>query len=292
VTIGRLLGVPVRVHWTMLLLIGGAVAAGQGWAVALAAIAVVTHELAHVAVARSLGLDVAEVELWPFGGRADLVGLESQDPAVESMVAVAGPVASLLLASVTRALETTLPGPNPLAGFFVSANVALALLNLLPALPLDGGRIWRALRAGRVGYRRAEAEVRRAGYAVSMALAMVSMAAAAFSRLLWQPLVLAGFLLWASRAPSRALYWVVRDLAVRQAAFLTRPVWTLKDYAVREDALLRDVLGEMRPRQLHRVAVLTLRQEFLGTLWERDILAGLADLGPDATVGELLHRQN
>jgi stage IV sporulation protein FB len=292
VTVGRFLGVPIRLHWTMAVVIAGLVAAGQGWPAALAMVAVLCHELSHVAVARALGIDVAEIELMPYGGRAELVGLESQDPAVEAMVAVAGPVASLLVALGTRMLTHLLPGPNALATVFVDANLGLAALNLLPAAPLDGGRLWRALRAGQVGYHRAEGEVRRVAEILGMAAGVAGLAFVAFGQVIWQLLILSAFLGWAARQPPRAAFWPVRDLAVRQALFLTRPVWGLKDYAVREDAALRDVLREMRPRRLHRVAVLGPGQEFLGTLWEKDVLRGLLDLGPDATAGELLDRQN
>jgi stage IV sporulation protein FB len=292
VTVATVLGAPIRVHWLWMGLLLVLVLLGQGWMAVLAAAAVLIHELAHVAVARSLGYAVTAVHLTPYGGRADIVGLEAGERAPEALVALAGPAVSLLVGLAADVVAASVPGVHPLLTFFVEANAGLGFLNLLPAAPLDGGRLWRSLRAGRVGYHRARDEVRRWGIGLSLTAAAVALVAAAFGQVVWQFGVLAALLAWPLRDPDRGALWPVRDLAVRAAWFRARPVWGVADYAAREDAAVRDVLHEMRPLRLHRIAVLSVDQEYLGTLWERELLAALEASGPGTRLGSLISRQN
>lgn len=233
-----------------------------------------------------------DIELMPFGGRTRMAGLESREPSVEALVASAGPLSSSLLAALTVACRPFIPVNPTLADFFVNVNLGLALFNLLPAGSLDGGRIWRALRASRVGYDRAEREVLRAERALAVMLLVAALVAAVFGALWWQVLLVAGLLYWAGERAPHFAYWAVRDLSTRQDQFLEQPVWVVEDFAVREDARLLDVLEAMRPRHLHRVAVLGFDQRHLGNVWEKDVLAALVEKGPDSSVGELVPRQN
>jgi stage IV sporulation protein FB len=218
--------------------------------------------------------------------------LEGQDPATEAIVAMAGPLSSLLLAALTATWGRWIDANRHLTNFFLWANIALALFNLIPAGPLDGGRIWRAMRSRSIGYHRAADEVRQMALAASVMLGLAGLGLAAFGRLEWHLLALAMFMAWASQRPDRAAYWPVRDLVVRQAQWVKRRVWVVEDFAVREDAPLHDVLREMRPRQLHRVTVFGPGQKLLGVLWERDLLEGLSKHGPETTVGTLIRREN
>ena len=170
--IGRIGGVPFRVHWTFPLLFvlvavvyagqgGRAIALGLLWIVALFA-SVTVHELAHSLVARHRGLKVHDIVLLPIGGVSEIGGLEA-DANDEIVVAAAGPASSLLLAGALaiagRLTHQTLWPPTLFAGSWVArimwANVLLAAFNLVPGLPLDGGRILQGILARRYGEPRA-----------------------------------------------------------------------------------------------------------------------------------------
>jgi Zn-dependent protease len=123
---------------------------------------VVLHELGHAFVARRNGIDITSISLWMFGGMADLRS-EPRTPGSEFRIAAAGPAVTFLIvvASVAvgfgiygsaqfadaLALETRSnpPGGAVVLGWFVNVNAFVLIVNLLPALPLDGGRILRAL---------------------------------------------------------------------------------------------------------------------------------------------------
>jgi len=114
---------------------------------------VVGHELAHAIVARLEGIKIHDIQLHIFGGWARLVG-EPSTAMAEFRVAVAGPVASFLMAflfwmglyTVQEFIPKTVPAQVAEAAFsyLATANLLLAMFNLLPGLPLDGGRALRA----------------------------------------------------------------------------------------------------------------------------------------------------
>jgi Zn-dependent protease len=154
--LGTLGGFPIDVRPSLLLLLavvffafGGVI----GVAVTLLAFAsIVLHELGHAVVARELGVRVATIELGFFGGAAQMEGMPRQ-PRRELAIAAAGPAVSLALGGAGLGLAAlTGFGGFALVGWI---NLVLAGFNLIPALPMDGGRILRALLAWRLGYVRA-----------------------------------------------------------------------------------------------------------------------------------------
>jgi Zn-dependent protease len=159
--VGRVLGVPVRVDltWFLGLLVftvstldvwapsvtgTGALALSLGFSLAFFA-SVLTHELCHAVAARALGVGTAEVTLYVFGGAARITS-EPGGPGGEALMAMAGPLASVVLAGLfALASQATTGWVGQLAWFLGAGNLVLAVFNLLPGFPLDGGRLARAL---------------------------------------------------------------------------------------------------------------------------------------------------
>ncbi len=118
---------------------------------------VLVHELGHAVAGRLYGVKTKEITLWFFGGVAQFDDLPRQRGA-EAVVALAGPVTSVLLAGLFWGLlQTGTFGPAALfvVYYLTFTNGALAVFNLLPALPLDGGRVLRSLLALKLDYLRA-----------------------------------------------------------------------------------------------------------------------------------------
>ncbi len=108
---------------------------------------IVYHELAHSLVARHYRIKIAGITLFIFGGVAEL---EDEPPTAKSefLVAIAGPIASLSLAGSLWLLLQILPEATPsyaLIDYLAFMNIVLAVFNLIPAFPLDGGRVLRAI---------------------------------------------------------------------------------------------------------------------------------------------------
>jgi len=171
--IGTILGIPVGANWTVLLIawliafsLAGQVLPAQVpglsdaayWVAGAAAAALffaslLAHELSHAIVARREGLTVSGITLWLLGGVATMNG-ETRTPGAEARIAGVGPLTSFLLALVFGAGAiglTFLPASDAqalalaAAGWLSLVNLVLAVFNLLPGAPLDGGRIARAV---------------------------------------------------------------------------------------------------------------------------------------------------
>lgn len=110
-------------------------------------VSVLIHELAHSLMAKRFGIAVPRITLFLFGGVAQIAA-EPPSPAAEFWIALVGPVTSLALAAVFWWLKPLLAASVPLfalAEYLATLNLVLALFNLLPGFPLDGGRVLRAL---------------------------------------------------------------------------------------------------------------------------------------------------
>lgn len=154
--LGSLLGFPVEINLSFLILLGVVFLAFGGLAgvviVALAFGSVLLHELGHALVARQLGVRVVGIELGFLGGAAKMVDLP-RTPRHEIAIAAAGPAVSLMLAGLGLGLGLSLG--VPLLATIGWINLVLAGFNLIPALPMDGGRILRAALATRMSFAQA-----------------------------------------------------------------------------------------------------------------------------------------
>lgn len=167
--LGRIAGIEIAVNWSLIVVFGlitwslAATILPQAipgytstayWTASLVAgvlfyVSLLAHELGHALVARRLGVRVENITLWLFGGVTRLTG-EAATPSAELRIAVVGPAISLAVGGLFILLAFLLgaTGVDPLvAGIFAwlaGINVLLALFNLIPAFPLDGGRVLRA----------------------------------------------------------------------------------------------------------------------------------------------------
>lgn len=189
--IGRIAGVDVYVHATFVLLLAwvalshamqgqSAFEAASGVALVMSVFAIVVlHELGHALVARRFGIRTRDITLLPIGGVARMERMPD-DPKQELLVAIAGPAVNVALAVLLFCAVTLVSGPfglhdlriigGPLLTKLMWINVGLAVFNMIPALPMDGGRVLRALLAMRMP--RVRATDRAAGIARSLAIAL------------------------------------------------------------------------------------------------------------------------
>ena len=164
--IGRIRGISIRVHWSWSLifaLIAWSLADGifrevfehwsasQRWTAGIITavlffLSVLVHELAHAFVAQSYGMHVPSITLFIFGGVSSIDG-EMRSAGQEFRIAIAGPLSSMALGVLFGGLFLLLRtgGPSVVFGYLGFINFALAIFNLLPGFPLDGGRVFRSI---------------------------------------------------------------------------------------------------------------------------------------------------
>ncbi len=202
--IARLAGISIYIHITFLILplwIGFTdYSVRQSWADAWMGVAftlvlfgiVVLHELGHAVTARRFGIRTQDITLLPIGGVARLERMP-EEPRQELLVALAGPAVNVALAAI---LFAVLGAGSRIAwltnlhisdgGFLVTlmwVNIALAVFNLIPAFPMDGGRVLRALLALRMTYLRATTIAARVGQTLALVFGFIGLWSIFFGRL-------------------------------------------------------------------------------------------------------------
>lgn len=187
VKLGRLFGIPIMAHWSIALIalfVGANLYQAAGAVGAIVAVAgfgasILLHELAHALTARHYGVRTTSIELWALGGLARL-DREASTARADGLVAAAGPAMSAAFSATLIGsffLLDAVGGPVEVAnalGWLGVVNGILAVFNLLPGAPLDGGRILRAIRWARHGDRyRASAEAAKVGQVIGWGIAGV-----------------------------------------------------------------------------------------------------------------------
>jgi Zn-dependent protease/CBS domain-containing protein len=282
VHLGKVRGIRVGIHWSLLLIFWLVVVSlagsqlphsapghttGAYWFAALAAAAIfyaclLAHELAHAVVARRRNIEVEGIVLWLLGGVSKLKG-EAADPDTERNIAVAGPATSVALALAFFVLSRLFGAGHPASlaagvfGWLGWINGLLAVFNLLPAFPLDGGRILRSVLWRHNGdKRRATTTAARTGGAFGYGMIAIGVVGFVASRGgldgLWLAII-GWFLISVSRAEAAASVRAeefrgmqasqgLRALRVRDAMTpnpLTVPTWVTLDQLMSEGVYKR-----------------------------------------------------
>ena len=180
--LGRYAGIPVRAHWStalIVMLFATTLAGSLGLAGGIVAtvaffVSILAHEFGHALVARRYGVQTESIDLWLLGGVASL-DREPPTPRADGLIAVAGPAMSLLIGVL--ALGAGFAFDSVVLGWVGLVNVLLAVFNMLPGAPLDGGRVLRAWRWARTGNKyQAARDAGQAGRVLGWAMAGIGLA--------------------------------------------------------------------------------------------------------------------
>jgi Zn-dependent protease/CBS domain-containing protein len=289
----------VRVHFTFFLLlawIGAAqwIASGPAGAVQgtifilLLFLCVLLHEFGHVFVARRYGIRTPDIMLLPIGGVASLERMPEK-PGQEIAVALAGPAVNIAIAILLllvlgakfdidnmRNLESL---QSSLIARVAAANVALAVFNLIPAFPMDGGRVLRAMLATRVGYTRATRLAANTGQVIAVVFG--------FFGLLGSPLLvlIAVFIFLAASAEAQSVE--MRSLA---RGYLAKDAMITRFEALNPNSTADDAASLLLRTTQQEFPVLDAAGRLQGLVTRDGLIEALREKGGSIAVAEFMHR--
>ncbi|MGE0699639.1 MAG: site-2 protease family protein [Hyphomicrobiaceae bacterium] len=299
-SLGRIAGTEVRIHLTFFLLIGWiAIVAGSrgGQAAAVESVVfivlvfacVLAHEFGHVLVARRFGIGTRDIVLLPIGGVASLERMPEK-PGQELLIALAGPAVNVVIAlalfavfgavwsqaDVARTAELSEIG---LATRLAYVNVMLVVFNLIPAFPMDGGRVLRALLAYRMDRGSATRIAARVGQVAAFALG--------FLGLFGNPLLLF-IALFVFMAASQEAYAVELGEATRGAAMGQA---TITAFATLDtQSTVRQAVDLLLTTTQREFPVLDGGKRLRGVLTRDGMIKALSETGPETPVIEVMER--
>jgi stage IV sporulation protein FB len=297
VSIGSIAGTAVRIHITFVLFLvwifvaswvqGGPEAAWNGLAFLILLFAcVLAHEFGHILTARTFGVATPDVTLLPIGGVARLERIP-EAPGEELLVAIAGPLVNVAIALVLVAffgadlslhhLATVESHKVAMVDRLAVVNIFLAVFNMIPAFPMDGGRVLRALLAMRLGHVRATEVAATIGQWTAFALGFLGL----FTNPMLIFIAIFVYLAASSEAQLVAIRAMSRDVPV-SAAMIT-------EYATLAPAEPIEAAIETLLHTSQAVfPVVDERQHLAGVLGRDDMIRALKLLGPDAPIAEVM----
>jgi stage IV sporulation protein FB len=296
INIGRIAGTAVRIHLTFVLFLVWIWAAnyftggpGAAWTslvfMILLFLCVLAHEFGHVFAARGFGVKTPDVTLLPIGGVARLERIP-EEPGQEFVIAIAGPAVNVVIALALiafagadlsmRHLAAVESSQVSMVDRLASVNLFLALFNLIPAFPMDGGRILRSLLALKLGFTRATAVAATIGQAFAFALGFLGL----FGNPLLIFIAIFVYLAASGEAHVAQVRAMSRGVPV-SAAMMTQFATLSPNDTVGQaiEMLLRTSQSEFPVVENGRLA---------GVLGRNDMIKALKEAGPDARIADVM----
>lgn len=297
--IGEFAGIGVYVHPTFLILVAWVLFVywntGHSWTSAAAGlvftltlfVCVVLHEFGHALAARRYGIQTRDITLLPIGGVSNLKRIP-EDPKQEFYIAIMGPAVSITIACALffilwlaghGAISAGITNSWTAISFFqklMLANFVLAIFNLLPAFPMDGGRIFRSLLARYVGFARSTRIAARVGHAVALLFGLLGLLANPF-------LLFIAVFVWIGASQEAAMAEVRPLLAGISVGRVTVTEVTVLSAS--------DRLGQVVEVILHgtqQVFPVVEDGRLVGILSNRELLQGLSQTGPETLVSAVM----
>jgi Zn-dependent protease/CBS domain-containing protein len=296
IPIFRVAGIQLRIHVTFLLLIawlafgyyaqgGSAVALSRVIFVLLLFLCVVLHEFGHAFAAKAFGINTPDITLLPIGGVARLERMP-EEPLQELVIAVAGPLVNVIIALGLFVAGGSQAFFNPstiergsLVAQLMTINILLLLFNLLPAFPMDGGRVLRALLATRMTYARATQVAALIGQGFAFAFGFIG--------LLYNPFLIFIALFVYIGASQEAALAQMKDVSRRfpVSSAMVREFRTLA-----ASATLDEAVDALLATSQHDFPVVDETGNVAGLLTRHDLIAALRKNDPALQVGDVMRR--
>jgi Zn-dependent protease/CBS domain-containing protein len=295
IPIVRIAGIQLRIHVTFLLLIAWLALGSIGAViyVLLLFLCVVLHEFGHAIAAKSYGINTPDITLLPIGGVARLERIP-EEPKQELVIAAAGPAVTAIIALslfivIAARGESEIAAPIASGDLVVNLfkiNVWLLLFNLIPAFPMDGGRVLRALLATRLSYARATQVAATVGQAFAFFFGIVGLFGipGVFSP---NPfLIFIAFFVYIGASQEAALAQM-KDISRRfpVSSAMVREFRTLP-----VEATLPEAVDALLATSQHDFPVMGENGSVAGLLTRHDLIAALRKNDPTIRVGDVLRR--
>lgn len=266
-----------------------AVLTGSAGSMAIAYLVVTLHEFAHFCAARYFRVGVSGFVIMPFGVCLRLKENHIKDPVQESIICAAGPVCNLLLIAAAFLFRPYLPCPPDWYAFFLYSNFSILLINIVPIIPLDGGRILRALLTHRYGFIKA---VRITEVVSQINIALIGLLGIYILYLTHfnvSMMMLCAFLLFNMSAEKKNSELIVMQQIIYSKEKLTkRQIMPVKELAVMEQTDARRLLKNFSYNSYYLLSVLDKNLTILGTLSETQVIDAVIRAGKTVSVGQIL----
>jgi len=288
-----LFGISINIHVTFLLLLVLFLSGGIKWMALLMGVFffVTLHEICHSLVARHYGIEVREITLLPIGGVASMSSMPEK-PSQEFFISIAGPLFNLLVVAVFYLPLKNFLGPEilfyrPLSvatwpltlAYLYWINLMLAIFNLIPAFPMDGGRVLRSLLAQKMGYQKATKIAVNLGHIFALIFA--------YFGIIRFNIILIAIAIFIYVAASNEEIHV--DLKETLKKFRVKDILSADFFTVNADTTLSKLMELIFHSHQDDFPVVE-DGKAVGFITRHDIMVGIHSIGAQATVKEIMRK--
>lgn len=285
----KLLGIRFKFNLLFLLILFLFALSGLFTTACLSFIVVLLHELAHSYIAQQEGVEVNEIELLPFGGVAKFSDLIQLKPASEIKIALAGPIFNLILVAIIMLILKYRLISLTLGSFLIKINLSIALFNLLPALPLDGGRVLRSCLTYKYGFKEATYLTLKVSRLMALFLAIVAGVGIYLGKANILLLLIAFFIYFNTlKKRYYASYVLMQYIAKKKGKILRERVANIQQLIAVEDTTLKEIIAKLVPGRFHTILVVNNNLEILGLVTENQLINSLINDGIEVAIGEIM----
>jgi len=265
-----------------------ALAAGMHIEMLAALFALGVHEFAHVFAGSRLGIPIHEIEILPFGGRI-ISGISDVTDESEVIMVLAGPLANFAAAGFMLGLSYFAILPAKIAWQFINYQLMLGVFNMLPAFPLDGGRIFALWLSKHMTFTSSVRIASHAGKILAYSLLLTAFIGIIFKKINFS-LIITGFflLLQASKEEENAHLIFMNYLAKKKEKLLKNQYFPGEIVVVDQEATAKKILYLFLPKKYFIVYILDRNMEIRKTLTETEIFDIIMEKGLDFKMKELI----
>jgi len=254
-------------------------------------IVVLIHELAHCFVCIHYGIDVSEVKLFVFGGVAKYKGDIESNPKQEVFIAMAGPVSNCILIMITLFIVRIFNiEMNEIVQFFILSNSTISLFNLIPMLPLDGGRILRGFIGCYAGIKKATYIVVKLGYIICILLFGIGIYLALVYNIEYVFFNMLAVYLFVSneKEKNRVDFIFIKNLVFKKKALFNEGIMDAKYIIAMEFIEIKKIFDEFTLEKYHIITVIDTGGKVVGTLSESEVIDAIIKYDTTTTLGDLI----
>ncbi|MCR4431462.1 MAG: M50 family metallopeptidase [Tepidanaerobacteraceae bacterium] len=279
----------VKIDFFFILLVLFCLSAGL-WNDVFAAIAALGfHELGHIAAAEALGLKVEKIDILPLGGRIKILNLDEASPEAEMLTVLAGPMMNFAVSIFLLLLFNQSEIVSKLGKNFIDYQLMIGFFNMLPALPLDGGRVFVLWLRQHMNYISAVRVAAGLSKAFALAMFLVSVVGLFVGRLFIN-FAIAGFFLlsYAFKEQKDAPIFFIKNIARKKEMLFKKGFLPMETLAAVGNTPVKRLLYEFMPNKYYIVYMLDSSMKIKNCLTETEIFDKIIREGLDRKLEDLI----
>lgn len=286
----KIFGIKIKMNYMLLPVIMASIYYQHFFELMIVMMIIMIHELAHSFASMHYDIEVMEIELFPFGGVARTDNFFEVDPFKEIIISIVGPASNYIMLLLAIILQSYIKLQTDLIYFFIFTNLTIGLFNMLPILPLDGGRILRAYANSKLGFKKATTIVIRISKILSVLLFFTGIHLGVRMEEYFFLCGIAIYLFIKANKEKEVIgYTFIYHVVMKKKQLLDKGFMEVKHLTALETININSIFHEFASNKYHLITVINTKGKVMGNLSESEVLDANIKYNNKLTLGELIN---